>query len=101
MDDITVENLVLDGNREANEELNGNYVGGVFSNTVTDIDFNMSYRAILMGRLYFQVCDDGLNAVVLKTTPTLDSIQVAARSGRSSTIARHCTIAREFSSAGA
>ncbi|MBM3263630.1 MAG: hypothetical protein FJY97_09450, partial [candidate division Zixibacteria bacterium] len=30
VNDVTVENLVLDGNREHNEELNGNYVSGVF-----------------------------------------------------------------------
>ena len=30
VNDITIENLVLDGNREHNEEINGNYAGGVF-----------------------------------------------------------------------
>lgn len=30
IDDVTIENLTLDGNREKNDELDGNYAGGIF-----------------------------------------------------------------------
>ena len=59
VDDITVENLVLDGNREANEELNGNYVGGVFLQHCNRYRFQHVVSRNFNGDGFsFQVCDD-------------------------------------------
>ena len=59
VDDITVENLVLDGNREANEELNGNYVGGVFLQHCNRYQFQHVVSRNFNGDGFsFQVCDD-------------------------------------------
>ena len=59
VDDVTVENLVLDGNRAASDEIDGNYAGGVF---IQHCDRH-TYRHVV-SRNYngdgysFQVCDD-------------------------------------------
>ena len=59
VDNITVENLVLDGNREANEELNGNYVGGVFLQHCNRYRFQHVVSRNFNGDGFsFQVCDD-------------------------------------------
>ncbi len=59
VDNVTVENLVLDGNRAQSDEINGNYAGGVF---IQHCDRH-TYRNVV-SRNYngdgysFQVCDD-------------------------------------------
>lgn len=59
VDDVLVEDLVLDGNREENEEINGNYAGGVF---IQHCDRH-TYRNVVScdyngDGFSFQVCDD-------------------------------------------
>lgn len=59
VDDVCIENLVLDGRREENEYLNGNYAGGIYLlscnrwrfKNVIEHDFNGD-------GISFQVCDD-------------------------------------------
>lgn len=59
VDDITVEDLVIDGNRKANEELNGNYVGGVFLQHCDRYRFRHVVSRNFNGDGFsFQVCDD-------------------------------------------
>jgi len=59
VDNVTVENLVLDGNRAQSDEIDGNYAGGVF---IQHCDRH-TYRNVV-SRNYngdgysFQVCDD-------------------------------------------
>ena len=59
VDDVCVESLVLDGNREHNDEINGNYAGAVFIQHC----HRFTFRAVI-ARNYngdgfsFQVCDD-------------------------------------------
>lgn len=57
--DVVIENLVLDGNRENNEHLNGNYVGGVFLQdcnryTINDVEVR-NYNG---DGISFQICHD-------------------------------------------
>ncbi len=59
VDDITIEDLVLDGQRDTNEELNGNYVGGVFIQHCNRYAFrNVVSRNYNGDGFSFQVCDD-------------------------------------------
>jgi hypothetical protein len=56
---VTVENLTLDGDRAHNEELNGNYVGGVFIQHCDRWTFrNVTARNYSGDGFSFQVCDD-------------------------------------------
>ncbi|NKB67470.1 MAG: hypothetical protein GKR89_10445 [Candidatus Latescibacteria bacterium] len=59
VDDVEVSDLVLDGNLSANEELNGNYVGGLFIQHC-DRHFyqNVIARNYNGDGFSFQVCDD-------------------------------------------
>lgn len=57
--DVVIEDLVLDGNREVNEELNGNHVGGVFLQNCHRFTFrNVESRNYSGDGFSFQVCDD-------------------------------------------
>ena len=57
--DVTVEDLVLDGNMEANEEINGNYSGAVFLQQCHRYTFqNVTARNYNGDGYSFQVCDD-------------------------------------------
>ena len=59
VEDITVEDIVLDGHREANEELNGNYVGSVFLQHCDRYRFRRVVSRNFNGDGFsFQVCDD-------------------------------------------
>jgi len=59
VDDIEIENLVLDGNRENNEELNGNYVGGLFIQHCNRYAVRDVVSRNFSGDGFsFQVCDD-------------------------------------------
>ena len=57
--DVTVEDLVLDGNRDENDEINGNYAGGVFIQRCDRWQFNrVTSRNYNGDGFSFQVCDD-------------------------------------------
>jgi len=59
IDDVCIENLVLDGNREENEYLNGNYGGAVFMQYCNRWTFKNVVARDFNGDGYsFQVCDD-------------------------------------------
>ena len=59
VDDVVVEDLVLDGNRESNEEINGNYAGAVFIQHCDRYLFrNVGARNYNGDGFSFQVCDD-------------------------------------------
>lgn len=58
-EDVGVEDLVLDGNRAANEEINGNYAGAVFIQNCHRFIFkNVTARNYHGDGFSFQVCDD-------------------------------------------
>ncbi len=57
--DVRIENLVLDGDREENEEINGNYSGAVFLQHCHRYLFsNVTARNYNGDGFSFQVCDD-------------------------------------------
>jgi len=59
MDDVVVENIVLDGNRDENEHINGNFAGGVFIQHCNRWSFkNVTSRNYNGDGFSFQVCDD-------------------------------------------
>ena len=59
VDDVVVENLVLDGNRDENEHINGNFAGGVFIQSCNRWCFdNVISRNYNGDGFSFQVCDD-------------------------------------------
>lgn len=59
VDDVCIENLVLDGNREENEYLNGNYGGAVFMQCCNRWTFKNVVERDFNGDGYsFQICDD-------------------------------------------
>ena len=59
VDDVTIENLVLDGNRGENEEINGNYAGAVFIQHCNNYSFRkVTARNYNGDGFSFQVCDD-------------------------------------------
>lgn len=59
VDNVLVEDLVLDGNRTENEEINGNYAGGVFIQHCDRHTFrNVVSRDYNGDGFSFQVCDD-------------------------------------------
>ena len=59
VNDVVVENLVLDGNRDENEEINGNYAGAVFIQHCDRYTFrHVTARRYNGDGFSFQVCDD-------------------------------------------
>ena len=57
--DVRVEDLVLDGNRDENEEINGNYSGAVFLQRCHRYRFsNVTARNYNGDGFSFQICDD-------------------------------------------
>jgi parallel beta-helix repeat protein len=59
VDDVRVEDLVLDGNRRANDEINGNYAGAVFIQRCHRFHFTrVTARDYNGDGFSFQVCDD-------------------------------------------
>jgi hypothetical protein len=59
VDDVVVEDIVLDGNREENEHTNGNFSGGVFIQNCNRWQFrNVTSRDYNGDGFSFQVCDD-------------------------------------------
>ncbi len=59
VDDVHIENLVLDGNRDHNENINGNFAGAVFIQSCNRWRFtNVVARNYNGDGFSFQVCDD-------------------------------------------
>ncbi|MFH1718744.1 MAG: right-handed parallel beta-helix repeat-containing protein [Planctomycetota bacterium] len=59
VDDVVVEDIVLDGNRDENEHINGNFSGGVFIQHCNRWRFRNVISRNYNGDGYsFQVCDD-------------------------------------------
>ena len=59
VDDVHIENLVLDGNRDRNENINGNFAGAVFIQSCNRWRFrNVVARNYNGDGFSFQVCDD-------------------------------------------
>jgi len=59
VDDVVVEDIVLDGNRDENEHINGNFAGGVFIQHCNRWSFkNVTSRNYNGDGFSFQVCDD-------------------------------------------
>lgn len=59
VDDVRIEDLVLDGNREHNERINGNFAGAVFVQSCNRWRFrNVTARHYNGDGFSFQVCDD-------------------------------------------
>ncbi|MGE5297043.1 MAG: right-handed parallel beta-helix repeat-containing protein [Solirubrobacterales bacterium] len=59
VDDVEIESLVLDGNRENNEHVNGNFAGAVFLQNCNRWRFhNVTARNYNGDGFSFQVCDD-------------------------------------------
>ncbi len=59
VDDVVVEDVVLDGNRDENEHINGNFAGGVFLQSCNRWRFrNVTSRNYNGDGFSFQVCDD-------------------------------------------
>lgn len=59
VDNVVVENLVLDGNRDQNEHINGNFAGAVFIQHCNKWTFkNVTARNYNGDGFSFQVCDD-------------------------------------------
>lgn len=59
VDDVRIENLVLDGNRDHNENINGNFAGAVFIQSCNRWRFaNVVARNYNGDGFSFQVCDD-------------------------------------------
>jgi len=59
VDDVRIEDLVLDGNREHNEKINGNFAGAVFIQSCNRWRFrNVTARNYNGDGFSFQVCDD-------------------------------------------
>jgi len=59
VDDVIIKNIVLDGNRNNNEHINGNYSAGVFIQHCNNWTFdNVTCRNYNGDGFSFQVCDD-------------------------------------------
>jgi len=59
VDDVAIEDIVLDGNRDENEHINGNFAGGVFIQHCNRWSFrNVTSRNYNGDGFSFQVCDD-------------------------------------------
>jgi len=59
VDDVVVEDIVLDGNRDENEHINGNFAGAVFIQHCNRWSFkNVTSRNYNGDGFSFQVCDD-------------------------------------------
>ena len=59
VNDVVIEDIVLDGNREENEHINGNFAGGVFIQHCNRWSFrNVTSRNYNGDGFSFQVCDD-------------------------------------------
>lgn len=101
--DVTVEDLVLDGNRDENDEINGNYAGGVFIQRCDRWQFNrVTSRNYNGDGFSFQVCDDvEFHECASLNNANLGFHPAAARNGRVLSTVNHVAMVRASSSAGA
>jgi polygalacturonase len=59
VNDVRIEGIVLDGNREENEEINGNYAGAIFMQWCDDVVIDgVTCRNYNGDGISLQVCDD-------------------------------------------
>ena len=91
INDVTIESLCIDGNRAENEELNGNYGGGIF---IQDCDRilirDVTTRDNNSDGMSWQVCDD----VTVENCRCIDNANLAlhAGSGSQRSQVRDCTM---------
>lgn len=91
--DVKIENIVLDGNRHKNENISGNYAGGVFIQHCDRITFrNVTARNYNGDGFSFQVCDD----VVFENCRSIGNADLGFHPGSGSQrpVFRNCISAR-------
>jgi hypothetical protein len=90
VDDVAVKDLVLDGNREKNEHVNGNFSGAVFIQHCNRWRFeNVTARNHNGDGFSFQVCDD----IQYQNCRALNNTDLGFHPGSGSQrpVFRHCT----------
>ena len=81
VDDVTIEDLVLDGNKDENEEINGNYSGATFLQHCHRYTFrNVTARNYNGDGFSFQICDD----FVFEACQSLDNANLGLHPGSGS-----------------
>lgn len=61
VEDVVIENITLDGNKERNENLNGNYAGGIFAQDCSRLTFRgVTSRNYDGDGMSWQICHDVL-----------------------------------------
>jgi len=90
VDDVAVEGVVLDGNRDRNEHINGNYAGAVFIQNCNRWRFtNVIARRYNGDGFSFQVCDD-IHFADCRATDNAD-LGFHPGSGSQRPVFRNCT----------
>jgi polygalacturonase len=90
VDDVTVKDLVLDGNRAQNEHINGNFSGAVFIQHCNRWRFeNVTARNHNGDGFSFQVCDD----IQFQSCRAMDNVDLGFHPGSGSQrpVFRNCT----------
>jgi len=90
VDDVAVKDLVLDGNRDRNQHVNGNYAGAVFIQHCNRWRFeNVTARNYNGDGFSFQVCDD----IQFDHCRAIDNADLGFHPGSGSQrpVFRHCT----------
>jgi len=93
VNDVTIESLCIDGNRANNDELNGNYGGGIFIQDCDRIVIrDVTSRDNNSDGMSWQVCDD----VTVEGCRVLDNANLGlhAGSGSQRSQVRDCTLER-------
>ncbi|MDP6777434.1 MAG: right-handed parallel beta-helix repeat-containing protein [Candidatus Latescibacteria bacterium] len=81
VDDVTIEDLVLDGNKDENEEINGNYSGATFLQHCHRYAFrNVTARNYNGDGFSFQICDD----FVFESCQSIDNANLGLHPGSGS-----------------
>jgi len=89
VDNVIVEDLVLDGNRDQNEHINGNFAGAVFIQHCNNWSFkNVTARNYNGDGFSFQVCDD----IRFENCKSIDNADLGFHPGSGSQrpVFRHC-----------
>ena len=90
VDDVEIRDIVLDGNRDGNEHINGNFAGAVFIQSCNRWRFtNVTARHYNGDGFSFQVCDD----IEFEDCRALDNAGLGFHPGSGSQrpVFRHCT----------
>jgi len=90
VDDVEVKDIVLDGNRDKNEHINGNFAGAVFIQHCNRWRFtNVTARHYNGDGFSFQVCDD----IQFQNCQALNNADLGFHpgSGAQRPVFRHCT----------